>query len=89
MTVGPRRIKNLRLKLRDELWRCFPRSDAISIGKATNVLLQMIVHESADFTIFEHADDCACWHCVLAANAEVTRWLACRQVKEKVKQENN
>lgn len=87
--VGPRQIKNLRLKLRDELWKCFPRASAISIGHATNALMNMIVYESANYSIFEHADDCACWHCVLAVNAEVTQWLACRQVKEQAEQEHD
>lgn len=87
--VGPRQIKNLRLRLRDELWKCFPRADAISIGNAVNTLIQIIVRESADFTIFEHADDCACWHCVLSLNADVTHWLACRQVEARTEQGSN
>lgn len=84
--MTPARIKALRLRMRDALWKCFPRADAISIGRAVNVLLPMIMRESFNLVEMEHAPDCACWDCLLNLNAVVTEhqaWLrAAREAAE-------
>jgi hypothetical protein len=82
----PAKLKALRLKLRNVLWRCFPQADGISIGQAVDRLVPLIVRESFNVVEMEHDRDCACWDCLLALNAAVAEhqaWMrAARQAAE-------
>jgi hypothetical protein len=84
--MTPDKIRSLRLKLRNVLWRCFPQADGITIGLAVNRLLPLMVRESSNLVEMEHDRDCACWDCLLALNAAVAEhqaWMrAARQAAE-------
>jgi hypothetical protein len=79
-------MRALRLKLRDELWKCFPRADAISIGKAVNAILPLMLRESFSLVDMEHKEDCACWNCVHAlhnaVSERVARWRVAQETAE-------
>ena len=87
--MTPDKIKALRIKLGNELWKCFPRADAISIGKAVNVLLPMLLRESFNLVDMQHSRDCACWDCVHALNADVTEALARWRVAQDAAKEHD
>jgi hypothetical protein len=84
--MTPAKIKALRLKLRNVLWRCFPQADGTSIARAVDRLVPLIARESFNLVEMEHDRDCACWGCLLALNAAVAEhqaWMrAARQAAE-------
>ncbi len=70
--MTPRRIKALRIKLRNEIWRAFPRAEAAAVYALVFRLDRLVAREALNLVDGEHAPDCACWACVLSLNADVT-----------------
>jgi hypothetical protein len=85
--VTPEKVRALRIKLANVLWRQFPKADAISIGLAANAVLKLMLREAVDIATMPHEKDCACWDCVLRLHAEVIRHRAMLQVKQETEKE--
>lgn len=74
--MTPDKLRGLRIRFRNVLWRRFPQADAVTIGQGTNELVNIAVREAFNLVDMPHAIDCVCWNCVLALNAEVVERVA-------------
>jgi hypothetical protein len=71
--MTPRKLGAFRIKLRNELWKCFPRGDAALMFRAMQRIEALMVREAFNLVDAEHADSCACWHCLLNLHGEIIR----------------
>ena len=85
--MTPSKLRALRFKLRDILWRQFPKADAISIGLTVNAVLKLMLREAVDIATMPHEDDCSCWDCVLRLHGEVVRHMAEMKVARETEEE--
>ena len=79
--MTPDKIRRLRYKLRDELWKCFPDAESYRIFRAVDRLLPLLLRENFMVVDSVHENDCACWDCILKLNAEITMHVAMLRVK--------
>ena len=77
--MTPRRMKGLRIKLRNEIWRTMPKASASEVYTLVHRLDRLVALEALNLVDEDHHPDCACWRCVLSLNADVTVSVAERR----------
>lgn len=87
--MTPKKVRALRLKLRDELWKCFPKADAAQVHQAVNLVLPLIMRESFNLVEMEHDRDCTCWPCLHALHAEIVEHHARMRVAREAAEEHD
>lgn len=87
--MSPKKIRRLRYKLAAELRYCFPRTDQVTIGKAVNLIVLLLLRETFNLVNSEHEADCACWHCVMSLNADVAQHAAMLRVAREAADEHD
>ena len=81
--MTPGRLRYLRIKIQNKLWRRFPTASAIDIGLAAEEILSVVLFEPTLIVSVDHNDpDCCCWDCLLALNAAVVITSARLRVDE-------
>jgi hypothetical protein len=85
--MTPDKLHALRIKLRIELWKCFPKASAYSIWHAVEAMMRLMIRESYDLWHMEHEAGCACWDCVLALHCEVLQHAALLRVAHETAEE--
>jgi hypothetical protein len=85
--MTPDKMRALRIKLRNVLWRHFPRAQAAEIWPAVKALERFMVRESFDLWRMDHEAGCACWDCVLALHCEVVQHAALLRVAQETAEE--
>lgn len=87
--MTPDKLRAFRIKLTNELWKSFPRTEAATIWQAAARIERLMVFEAFKLVDMEHECDCGCWNCVMTLHSDVARRLAEQRAAHEAAEEHD